>query len=125
MSRYTITLEAPNGAKVRTVFSKRYFVVVFGEVTREWNRKAQDYVSYDPPKKVAHVIKRTDSALAAMTELRRHTNAVVFSVNTSPDGIVKNVVDRATLSGRANSEKAAKAADRRRGTQGEARRLWY
>lgn len=104
----TITLVAPNGAKTRTVHSKRYFVVGY------WS---------DGDVHNANVLRRTDSPMAALAALRKHNRAVVFAV--SADGQLKNQLTLAEVEDRAQVEKNAKAFLTQQGRQGEARRLWY
>lgn len=79
--RKTITLVAPNGAKVRTVHSRRFFVVYFHEVTSKYNYKTREYDHFTSPVSVAGVVKRTDSAQTAFAELRKAPySQVVFDV---------------------------------------------
>lgn len=123
MSRNTITITAPNGAKVRTVHSKRYFVVRYGNLHVRYNRSTHEHVQLSPPEPFASVAKRTDSAAAAQAELRRCAQAVVFDV--SADGAVKNQLDAISLGLRAKREKQNKALAARNGRQGSARSLVY
>lgn len=71
MSRETITLTAPNGAKVRTALGKRYYTVAF------WQHEG---------KLIAEVVKRTDDIVVADREFRRrYATRVVFElVNGKP-----------------------------------------
>ena len=108
MSRKTITLEAPNGAKVRTVHSKRYFVVGYCEVD-------------GAPK--AAVIKRTDSAVAAYAAMRNRGDVIAFGV--SADGQSKRPITTREMGWDADAEKSRKKFLAGVGRQGEARRLWY
>ena len=105
----TITLVAPNGAKTRTAFSKRYFVVGY------WS---------EGDRHDANVLRRTDSPMSALAALRKYrSSAVVFAV--SADGQLKNQLTRAEIEDRAQVEKNSKAFLTQQGRQGEARRLWY
>jgi hypothetical protein len=116
MTRRTITLEAPNGAKVRTAHSKRYFVVNYGHRDAHWIPGHEDesglfrvpgHSEWLPePELFAKVVKRTDSASAAYSELRRHPGAVVFEI--SPDGATKTQLLYFQLKYRAEQEKQAK-----------------
>jgi hypothetical protein len=84
--RHTVTLTAPNGAKIRTTIGKRFYVVEYGlnHVKSVPNPDPAEYrriqVRLDPPQAYARVAKRTDSAVAAKRELPRWTNSVVFQV---------------------------------------------
>jgi hypothetical protein len=86
MSRHTVTLTAPNGAKIRTVIGKRFYVVEYGlnHVKSVPNPDPAEFrriqVRLDPPQPYARVAKRTDSAVAAKRELPRWINAVAFQV---------------------------------------------
>lgn len=123
MSRSTVTLTAPNGAKVRTVHSKRYFVVRYGDLHVKYDRKADEHVRLDPPEPFASVAKRTDSVIAAARELSKCGQAVVIAV--SDDGEFKHTLTPAEVSERVVVAKQREASAARRGNQGEARRLWY
>lgn len=127
MSRNTITIHTPNGAKVRTVFSKRYFVV---------HEDRSNYLGYDfvtkqsvysnEYKVTAKVYKRTDSAVAALAELRRNpVGTAVYVATLVDDKPVVRMLDLATVTVRATGEKRSKQFQARRGNQGEARRLNY
>lgn len=127
MSARTVTLTAPNGAKVRTVRSRRYFVVSFQEVELTWNNETREYDHHEP-RPVASVVKRTDSPEVALRELRRNpSNRVVFAVAaTDEPGLANNwILSAVDLESRVNSEKSRKAFAARVGRQGEARRLSY
>lgn len=77
--RKTITLTAPNGAKVRTVHSKRYFVVSFREVGFKYDRTTGEYTRFETPQPIAEVRKRTDALEAAEAEVRlRSPESVIF-----------------------------------------------
>lgn len=125
MSRKTITITAPNGAKVRTVHSKRYYVVSFREVDREWSKKLGDYVRHETPKPVAHVERRTDSVESAFAQLRKSSSdQAVYGV--SADGELITRLSWSEVSDRARTEKGRKKFQTRViGRQGQARSLWY
>lgn len=61
MSRHTITLTASNGATIRTVIGKKYYVVI-----PNGSEKAQ-------------VITRTNSSIAALRAVNRWQDARVFT----------------------------------------------
>jgi hypothetical protein len=105
VSRNTITLTAPNGAKVRTVHSKRFFVVSWGFTTSTYNRKTREY-EHHADKPVAHVEKRTDSAVAALAALRSCTRGLVFDVTADGQAIA---LDRRAVEDRASSERQHRA----------------
>ena len=123
MSKRTITLEAPNGAKVRTVHSRRYFVVRFGEIESEYNRKTGQYDHFETPKPVAAVLKRTDSAIAAYAVMRNRSDVIAFGV--SADGETKRAITTREMGWDADAEKSRKKFLSGVGQQGEARRLFY
>ena len=122
MSRNTVTLTAPNGAKVRTVHSKRYFVVSYRRVVSRYIPS-----DYDPttntvtpgrtewlpePKQVARVEMRTDSAASAERETHRNTQCVVFEVvYRNGERVITDVSD--VIARRAAAEKRQKKAERR------------
>lgn len=106
MSRKTVTLEAPNGAKVRTVNSRRFFVVFFGELSSKYNKATGEYDHFATPQAFARVEKRTDSALTAHKEAAGHRNTVVFEVV----GDEPKLLDPYRLGELAASAKAARTA---------------
>ena len=122
MSR-TIVLEAPNGAKVRTAHSKRYFVVSYTEIEQKYDRKTGAYVKFETPMPVAAVIKRTDSAIAAYSAMRNRSNVIAFGV--SADGQTKRPITTREMGWDADAEKSRKKFLDGVGRQGEARRLSY
>lgn len=97
MSRNTVTLIAPNGAKVRTVRSKRYFVVRFGSTNYVgYDTATQKSVYSEEYKHFASVAKRTDSPTAARTEYRRNPQARVYCVAPMVGGenMITDVTDQ-------------------------------
>ena len=125
MTSRTITITAPNGAKVRTVHSKRFFVVSFREVTTTYNRVTGEFDRHEP-KAVASVERRTDSAVSARTVLRKLGHAgVVFTTSVREGVVTVRALERNELAILASTEKAHKDFLDRRGNQGEARRLAY
>ena len=135
MSRQTITLVAPNGAKVRTVRSKRFFVVAFGEKTQRYIGGRLEGDTWVPgywetlpePVLEAKVVKRTDSAVVALRELNKHRSShVVFEPLQRLDGTwTDHLLTTQQVEFRADGEKIQKHAADIRGRQGEARRLFY
>jgi hypothetical protein len=106
MSRRTVKLTAPNGATVRTVNSKRYFVVHYGATKTKYNHATREYDRFDTPQQFAHVDKRTDSALTAHKEADGRPHVVVFEVV----GGEPTMLDLRQLGWTAASEKAARKA---------------
>jgi hypothetical protein len=127
MSRNTITITTPLGAKVRTVRSKIYFVVREREQHVRVDEETGTLVRVIPPVLVAKVVKRTDSPSAAWAELRRHPyGTTVYRVVARQDGGTNiQALHRAEIAERADVEKADKAFAKRIASQGEARRLAY
>ena len=109
----TITLIAPNGAKVRTVFSKRYFVVGYWSDPIRENGAIVGRVDH------ATIVRRTDSSMAALAALRKHSHSVVIAV--SNDGQFKNTLTLTEVEDRAYTEKTTKQFAARQGNIGLAR----
>ena len=77
MSRRTVMITAPNGAKVRTVYSKTYYTVGYGATDRTNNGVNPDtgmiaYTFHDPPMQFARVERRSDNVDACRAAARRH-----------------------------------------------------
>ena len=127
MSRNTITITTPLGAKVRTVRSKIYFVVTEREQHVRIDKETGTLVRVEPPVWVATVVKRTDSPSAALAELRRNpVGTTVYRAVTRLDGGTNiDVLTREDITARAQVEKNRKDFAKRTGRQGEARRLAY
>jgi hypothetical protein len=75
MSRTTVTLVAPNGAKVRTVASKAFYTVRYGSTDRTNNGVNPDtgmiaYTFHDTPKPYAYVARRSDNVDACRAAAR-------------------------------------------------------
>lgn len=104
--RRTVTLTAPNGAKVRTALGKSFYVVRYGDLHVRYNRATSEHVRLDPPEAHAEVAKRTDSALAAERLWKHIAQAEVFAIR-----IVAGEVEVTRLSRRQLS--IAAEADRR------------
>jgi hypothetical protein len=82
----SITITTPNGAKVRTVNSKQYFVLHQRMTSWKYNPKTHEQEPIEPTP-VATVSKRTDSPMAALAEVRRNpTGAFIWRSFVNSDG---------------------------------------
>lgn len=119
MARTTITITAPNGAKVRTVHSKRYFVVAYGTTTTTY---VKGQWTKHEPRTYAGVVKRTDSIDAARVCMNQKNNRAVYATYGDGSGKFLSWED---VENRAASERQDKKFAARVGNNGEARRLAY
>ena len=84
--RRTVSITAPNGAKVRTALGKAYYTVSYGSTDRTNNginldTGMIDYTFHDPPKPFAYVVRRSDNIDACRAAARRDRGpASVYSV---------------------------------------------
>jgi hypothetical protein len=127
MSRTAVTITDHNGAKVRTVASKRYFVV---------NSVVTNYVGYDPAtgksvfsdeyKATARVDRRTDSAAAAQAELKKSSFNTVYLLTTNDKHrFVTRALTDTEVHNRARFEKQNKSFAKRSANNGAARSFSY
>jgi|SRR5215831_2057318 len=77
MSRTTVMITAPNGARVRTNVGYSYYTVGYGSTDRTNNGVNPDtgmiaYTFHDPPKAFARVERRSDNVDACRAAARRH-----------------------------------------------------
>jgi hypothetical protein len=114
MSRQTVTITARNGSKVRTVASKRYFVV-YATVWANGERPVE-------------VVRRTDSAVAAQAMMRKSSFHTVYAL-TIKDREAGTLTTReltdTEVHNRAFSEVQQKSFAARVGNNGPARSLAY
>lgn len=103
--RKTITLTAPNGAKVRTALGKRLYVVRYGDLHVRYNRATSEHVRLDPPEAHAEVAMRTDSALAAQRLWKRIAQAEVYEIVLREGKPVPRQLPRSELAIRADADR--------------------
>lgn len=90
MSRRTVLIVADNGAKIRTVASRAFFVVREKTVTSTYSTKTGEYERHEP-RPTAWVEKRTDNLDTARTERRRHGGTIYRLVNKDSNLTVEKV----------------------------------
>jgi len=122
MSRMTITITAPNGAKVRTVRSKRYFVVAYGTTTRSYSKG--EWITHEP-RVYASVIKRTDSVDAARQSVNQQDGRAVYVTSVSNGVVSGRFLTKTEVEERSATERQNKKFAASVGNNGEARRLFY
>jgi hypothetical protein len=109
--RRTVTITAPNGAKVRTALGKSYYVVRYGDlhVRSVPNPDPHEYrriqVRLDPPEAFAEVAKRTDSPMAAEREWKHNAQAQVFRVKIVAGEVEAIALSRLQLTIAADAER--------------------
>lgn len=95
MTRRTITIEAPNGVKIRTALGKRLYAVRYGRT------------GFNSPPDYAKVIKRTDSAKTAYHQYDQHAHEVIVYEPRWVEGkIAAGRLTRSEVKLRADAEKA-------------------
>lgn len=93
--RRTITITAPNGAKVRTALGKHFYAVRYGRT------------NLDSPQDYAKVVKRTDSAKTAYREYDQHAHEVIVYEPRWVEGkIAAGRLTRSEVKLRVEAEKA-------------------
>lgn len=114
MSRRTINLVAPNGARKRTTIGKHYYVVQYGTLTEMWDQLTQRYVTLPEPKPYAQVSRRTDSPTAARSKLREHRQACVIIVTWNGEKFTQRILTDGQLAAHVMSEKPKHPSGRAR-----------